>query len=486
MICPKCHSENRDDAKFCNECGTSLAPGEAEAHDEGDAAPSGPLNPASLPEIAVEGVNVDGEGNRFDPASISADAADDRPGETSGGAAEGDASPENRPDANPAEGPAPAQRKDEAAKTQAIDLSGFDECLVDAGYVPPAASWRSGDTMKMPAVEGDGASSTRQKEFRAPDAPGKKGGKGKTIAIALSIVLVLAAVAAGATYQMELWGGRMVPDVVGMTQADATYTLEGKGFSARATQVKSDETEGLVLLMDPGAGSRREEGAEVVIHVAAGRAVPEVLGLSEDEAAAALEQEGLDKATFVYEKSDEPKGTVLAIDPAPGEKVRAATPITVTVAQPYTVPDVAGMDPDGALAALEGESLVGSVSYVYSEEASPGSVLGTEPVAGTEVASGTEVSVLVAKSRASELVEAAKALLASGRSVKIDGVDYLISSCDAVAYEGGDTVSYTITAQPYTYLLGVMLPLEARAVSGTIVWDADNRIAGGTPSIAAA
>lgn len=103
MICPHCHSENRDGAKFCNECGLplsgkitevaaavdadreSLAPvPEAANDDELDpdfagsvfrrgradcrraGGSSGPLDPAKLPAIDVAGVNVDEDGNAFD------------------------------------------------------------------------------------------------------------------------------------------------------------------------------------------------------------------------------------------------------------------------------------------------------------------------------------------------------------------------------------------------------------------------------------
>ena len=66
------------------------------------------------------------------------------------------------------------------------------------------------------------------------------------------VVLVLAlAAGAAVTYQMEIWGGHTVPNVVGKSEADATYELERKGFAVRWTQVKSDDVEGKVLLTRP-------------------------------------------------------------------------------------------------------------------------------------------------------------------------------------------------------------------------------------------
>ena len=66
----------------------------------------------------------------------------------------------------------------------------------------------------------------------------------------------------------------MLPDVVGMTQSDAVYVLESKGFAVHEEKIKSDDTEGVVLLMDPVAGSREEEGSEVTIHVSEARTIP--------------------------------------------------------------------------------------------------------------------------------------------------------------------------------------------------------------------
>ena len=117
-------------------------------------------------------------------------------------------------------------------------------------------------------------SETKSKDDKKPESKSKRLPGSKIAAIVALVVVLAAGVAGGVTYQMELWGGKIVPDVTGMTQADATYVLQNKGFAVRSTTVPSDSTEGLVLLMDPGAGARQEEGAEVVIHVSTSRMVP--------------------------------------------------------------------------------------------------------------------------------------------------------------------------------------------------------------------
>ncbi len=518
MICPNCRSENKEGAKFCNECGFPLtgrmaavaaastsddtlrsiaaegaaappddaavaegvrggAPAEdastteeaAEAGDPADpaaaadaqaltgnsfepsAAPtarpqgSGPLDPAKLPVIGVAGVDVDEDGNEFDFGDID-------------------------------DAPAAGKGRQAAAPSAAVtaDLSGLDECLVDSGYTPPAAAWRSGDTMEMPRVEGKAA--PKQKEFRAPDPREKKHGRGRVVAIVIVLLVAAAAAAAGITYQMELWGGKVVPDVAGMTQADATYQLEGKGFTVRATQVKSDETEGLVLLTDPGSGGRAEEGSEVVIHVAVPRIVPDVVGKTRDEAAKLLEAEDFARVTFAEEKSDTAEGTVLSVTPEAGEKAKASTDITVTVAVPFTVPDVVNQPLDAAKAALQEASYVPEVAYYYTEDVPEGTVVGTSPAAGEKLASGSSVTVNVAMSRASVLVPAAKDYLSSIGTISLGGTTYEIVSVDDVKYTGYNQTSFTVTAAAVTTLDGETVRGSAKQKSGTIVWDDSDNV----------
>lgn len=499
MICPQCQSENREGAKFCNECGLPLSGKIAEmaaaaAADDARAAQavsdtpqpaldpdfegavsadeeeavvssdrresSGPLDPRVLPAIDVAGVNVDEDGNAFDFGPIGDDSEQHLEAEAAEGVVFPPIGGADRPVA------------DDPGRT--ADLSGLDECLVDSGYVPPQKSWRSGDTMEMHPI--DGKEAPKQKEFRAPDANAKKGGKGKAVVIAMLCLAVIAGGAAGVTYYLEIWGGKMLPDVVNMTQADATSVLEGKGFSVRTTLVKSDETEGLVLLMDPGAGAREEEGSEVVIHVSEARTVPDIVGRQRDEAAGLLEDDGFENVTVVTQKSDEREGVVLSVEPAAGEKAKAATPITVTVAVPYTVPDIAGKTWDEAVAALEAEGYVTQSAYVYDDNVPDGTILGTDPAAGSKLASGSTVTINLSRARGAELVAAAQAYLGSIGSITLGGTTYEIQSVDGVTYQGNETTAFTITGAAVTTLDGETVRGSAKQKSGVIVWDANNTI----------
>lgn len=321
----------------------------------------------------------------------------------------------------------------------------------------------------------------KSKDDKKSESKGKRLPGSRIAAIVALVVLIAAGVAAGVTYQMELWGGKIVPDVTGMTQADATYMLQNKGFAVRSTTVPSDSTEGLVLLMDPGAGARQQEGAEVVIHVSTSRTVPKVVGSSQDSALKALSDNGFENVDVQLERSDEPEGTVLSVSPEEGEKAKASTGITLKVAQAYTVPDVSGMSYNQAVQAIKDAGLSSTAVYVYSETASEGAIMGVEPAAGSKVPSDTVVVISLAKSRASELTAAARSYLTSTTLTASDGSSFTVSSVDSVSYQGNDTVAFTASgkASKSVSVLGQTISVagNSKQVSGTITFDSSNNVA---------
>lgn len=438
MICPNCRSENKEGAKFCNECGFPLTGRMA-------AVAAASTSDDTLRSIAAEETRTATHANECDfRDSDTTPTADETP------------------------------KADVPSAAVTADLSGLNEYLTDASYTPPASAWHSGGTMEMPRVEGKAA--PKQKEFRAPDTPEKKRGHTRAIILVVVLLLVGAAAAAAITYQMELWGGKVVPDVAGMTQADATYQLEDKGFTVRATKVKSDETEGLVLLTDPEAGGRIEEGSEVVIHVATPRRVPDVVGKMRDEAEKLFQDEGFTHVSFVEEKSDTDEGTVLSLTPEAGEKAKASTEITVTVAVPFTVPDVVNQSLDTAQAALKEASYESEVVYYYTEDVVEGTVVETNPAAGEKLESGSSVTIHVAKSRASVLVPLAKERLAPGNTLALGGVSFEIIALEGVQYTAHNETSFTVRAKAVTTVDGDTFYGPEKSKNGVIVWNDDDEI----------
>ena len=471
MICPKCSFENIPGAKFCSECGSPLTDSgkiagltaEPDKHAESC---RGDLDTSKIPDIVIPGVSVDAPidapsvGGILDQAGV--DGFDFDPVDDEDEPEYGDWGPY-------------AYDPDADGTTKKLqDTRGIDEFLVEPGYVPPTPAWKTGDTMEMPKI--DGQEAPKKKEFKAPDADKKKGGKGKFVVIGLIVVIIACAAAAGITYSMELWGGRTVPNVEGMQKQQAIDELELLGFAVRTTEVKSDEKADKVLLMDPSPGGRVEDGTEVVLHIAVNRMVPSVVGMTQDEAAEAFTAEGFENVEFVKEKSNEAEGTVLVVDPEEGAKATSNQKIAVTVAEAYTVPDVTGMSESEALAALTDAGYQAYSTYVYSEEPE-WTAIGTDPAAGSKRDAGTEVAVQIAKSRGNELIALANDYLASAGVVSIGGTSYEISSVDGSAtYKGSNTTESAVTVRAMTTLDGETVYGSSKQRTITIVWSDSNDI----------
>jgi beta-lactam-binding protein with PASTA domain len=126
-----------------------------------------------------------------------------------------------------------------------------------------------------------------------------------------------------------------MPDVTGLAAADAVKALQARGLTPTLKQVASTAVPGTVLAQSPQAGKRAKRGAPVVLQVAKGRAavsVPDVTGQSQQQAASALQQAGL-KATVAKVPSTQPAGTVVAQNPAAGQKVSQGSGVRLNVAK---------------------------------------------------------------------------------------------------------------------------------------------------------
>ncbi|MCI1664975.1 MAG: PASTA domain-containing protein [Atopobiaceae bacterium] len=217
----------------------------------------------------------------------------------------------------------------------------------------------------------------------------------KPLVIALVVVAVL--VAAGAAYGLTtgLIGGVSVPDVGGLSQDEATSKLEQAGLKADVSEQATDDGVGTVLSTDPAAGTTAKSGSTVKVVVGAARTIPTVKGKTLDDAKKALQDAGASNLKVLYVASDETEGTVVSCDPAEGATFKSTDTITLTIAQAYTVPDVIGMTTDAATKAVSDAGLTSTVVESASDKAA-GTVLTTDPAAGTRVNAGDKVTITVA------------------------------------------------------------------------------------------
>lgn len=303
---------------------------------------------------------------------------------------------------------------------------------------------------------------------RRGDAPGEGNSRSKLrpfLAILL-VALVLGGGGAVLTYGMELWGGKSVPHVIGDSQANAEERLAEKGFTVSIEAEPADDAIGKVLSQSPDSGTRIPEGDNVTLVVATNRTVPEVVGMSSDDAKNALQEAGAANIEVITKPSSKAEGTVLAVSPEAGAAFVSRSPVVLTVATHYTVPDVVGKKESDAVDILKENTLKAEVTYIVSDK-TVRTVVSTSPVAGEIIDEGGTVQVKVSSpyptdihhlseffGHSSQDVDAY--LLSKGFTFERGGIDSLGNAIQT--YKSNDQGSLIFSSQPY--VRGLKLPSE--------------------------
>lgn len=197
-----------------------------------------------------------------------------------------------------------------------------------------------------------------------------------------------------------------IPRVVGMEFDRASATLEKAGFHALKGQSRFHKTtpEGIVLEQDPPAGSVQKRGAEVTLAVSAGQStatVPQVAGITQQQAQIAIENAGFTFGSISQQLSDQPRGAVIASDPPAGTTLDLPATVSITLSQgPSTIqiPDLTGRTLADARSALEQLGLhLGATSRDTSSFMPENTVLSQAPSPGSTVSAGASVNLRVSR-----------------------------------------------------------------------------------------
>ncbi|GAA4233596.1 serine/threonine-protein kinase [Streptosporangium album] len=123
-----------------------------------------------------------------------------------------------------------------------------------------------------------------------------------------------------------------VPSVVGMTTEEAKAALEEAGFKATVQPISSGGPQDKVIKSDPEAGKKANKGTSVRIYIPKEAIeVPSVVGISVNDAKTMLKDSGFLKVKVVEQASDQVKGTVLSQAPEAGAKIQPSITITLVV-----------------------------------------------------------------------------------------------------------------------------------------------------------
>lgn len=128
--------------------------------------------------------------------------------------------------------------------------------------------------------------------------------------------------------------------------------------------------------------------------------VPDMVGLDEADARAALADAGLElRVRSEMPHRDAPEGAVVAQSPLPGQFARPGAPVEVTLSEGprrRTVPDLRGLSGRQARIVLERLGFSASVDTA-SSDVERGRVVGTRPEAGTDRTLPSDVTVVVSR-----------------------------------------------------------------------------------------
>ena len=131
----------------------------------------------------------------------------------------------------------------------------------------------------------------------------------------------------------------LVPSLAGKSYEEAQSALRAKGLKAKRTEKTSESVaQGYVISSDPDAGEEVEAGSTVTVVVSSGSAntnktVPNLKGMTADEAKAALEKAGLSLGSVHEQESTETAGTVISQTVPYGTEVAKGTSVGITIAK---------------------------------------------------------------------------------------------------------------------------------------------------------
>ena len=270
-----------------------------------------------------------------------------------------------------------------ASATRSID--GWPAETGEAGRVPPP-----GVALRPRPTTG------RVPKTRAERAKGKRGRL-------LAVLLVVALLAAGLlTRAGGLLGGSVrVPQVVGLSVAEATQDLRSRGLEVEVGKpVASDHVhEGLVATQSVDGGEQARRRDTVVVQPSRGITLPDLTRRPAGAATGRLEELDIRFRQQTRPSITVAKDSVVLTRPAAGTVLTANQVVTVVVSAgrpKVQVPDVAGQPVEAAQQTLAAANLRARVERVFDDRPK-GQAVGTEPGAGARAPWGSTVVLHVSK-----------------------------------------------------------------------------------------
>ena len=316
----------------------------------------------------------------------------------------------------------------------------------------PAAGVSSTST-SLPAVSSDGDAASKAAAARK-----------RRTAIIMTLVVIALLLIGGSVWALSRSAATpeavSVPNVVGLSQADAKSQIESAGleWELNPEKVASDTVEkDSVASTDPAGGAQAEKGSTVRVTISSGPdsvTLPDnLVGMSPDDARQAVEALGLKWEVNSSKVASDTvaEGKVAQTNPSPGSKVKAGQTITAYLSSgsdQVEVPDLVGMSQDQARSALKAVGLeLGNVTTVDSDK-DKDRIVSQDPETGSKVKKGTTIAVSISTGKAAQVEiptvvgisreDAEAQLKALGLTVTVEEVSGSQPSGQVTAVEPGE------------------------------------------------
>ncbi len=235
-------------------------------------------------------------------------------------------------------------------------------------------------------------------------------------------------------------GAVAVPDVGGMTLAEAGQVLAQEGLRVRIRRTASDRPVDSIVRQSPPAGAMQPESGLVVLTVSSGPAsigVPHVVGLRASAAVEVLRGAGL-RSQLRTVSSTEPTGTVVGQDPAADAEVGSASVVRLRVAGArdtpaaptrVEIPSLVGLSVSSARSRLRVAGLRSRVTEI-EDSAPKGEVIDQSPGAGTRADRNGLVTLTVSSGPARVQVPDTLGLDEQAARAELEAAGFSVESVD--------------------------------------------------------
>ena len=195
---------------------------------------------------------------------------------------------------------------------------------------------------------------------------------------------------------------RSIPAVEDKLAEEARLDLEAAGFTVTTAEETSETiAEGNAIRTNPASGRNVPVDTPITLFVSTGKpkvTVPNVVGLTLNDALVQLQTAGLTPQTSRQASPTVPIDSVISSDPPGGASIAKGSVVKLVISSgpaPSAVPNVVGQTPSAATSTLEAAGFTVLVQNVPSVDAQSGKVVSQSPSAGMTANAGSTVTISV-------------------------------------------------------------------------------------------